>query len=415
MLGRPRPPAQVRRASPSYSACWSPTPNLYTLHSSQSISQLDTSSKHSHSHSHSPTHSDLARLSDQNTELIQRLEILEEETAVKERAGRRTVVKLEKEIQLLRDELDEARREAATATASPIHCPTTNHQTRTNHGDGGDDHSEDSISVILEYLHCKITQLEDANVEICREQREAGGRLYDAQLEVEEMRRLWSLDMSDSSRRTAIDLESELSIIQPTKCTKDRRKSVVGPGLFDQGPLDFNNTLSLIHSPSQSLSLDVLAPPLGSGIGDFSCTHTNPLPLSQSLNARTASWSRNRSWSWNWSWSWSRWSPILRFSDVFPSLSPSPSPSSPSPSPSASPTTKTTPLPSVVSEAWAWIHLLVVLGAFVWAVVRRGPGGVLEDGGNWENWGGGGGGGNRENGGEGEGDGGDGEGEGEGE
>ncbi|KAJ4498285.1 hypothetical protein C8R41DRAFT_916530 [Lentinula lateritia] len=373
MLGRPRPPAQVRRASPSHSACWSPMPT-----SSQSISQLDTSSTNSHSHSHSLTRSELARLSDQNTELIQRLEVLEEETAVKERAGRRTVVKLEKEIQLLRDELDEARREAASAMQSP----TTNQQTRTNDGDGEDLHSEscssssstlqhsnsnpDSISIILEYLHCKITQLEDANVEICREQREAGCRLHDAQLEVEEMRRLWSLDGAPHSERTAIDLESELrgcySIIQD-------RKPVVG--LFEQEPLEFNS-LSLIYSRSQSLDpgtseLEGIGSDEGSSFPSLQRQLSSPLPhpshlspksqqtqtpnshhthrlsLSQTVKSRTARWS---------------WSAIF---------------------PSTSSTDKITRVHSVVLEAWLWIQLLVVLGVFVWAVARRGPSRVLEN------------------------------------
>ncbi|KAJ3868527.1 hypothetical protein EV359DRAFT_77512 [Lentinula novae-zelandiae] len=379
MLGRPRPPAQVRRASPSHSACWSPTPT-----SSQSISQLDTSStnhlySHKHSHSHSLTRSELARLSDQNTELIQRLEVLEEEAAVKERAGRRNVVKLEKEIQLLRDELDEARREAASAMQSP-----TNQQTRTNHGDGEDLHSSsssssssstlqhsnsnpDSISIILEYLHCKITQLEDANVEICREQREAGCRLHDAQLEVEEMRKLWSLDGAPHSERTAIDLESELrgcySIIQRTK---DRRKSVVG--LFEQEPL----SLSLIYSRSQSLDpgtseLEGIGSDEGSSFPSLQHQLSSPLPhpshlppksqqtqtpnshhthrlsLSQTVKARTARWS---------------WSAIF---------------------PSTSSTDKITRVRSVVLEAWLWIQLLVVLGVFVWAVARQGPSRVLEN------------------------------------
>jgi hypothetical protein len=93
-----------------------PFQTLHALHSSQSSDYSNNShpSAHTrHTRRISITQSELARLSDQNAELLQKLEQLEEESVLADKSGKRRLGKLEREIQTLRDELDEARQEAA--------------------------------------------------------------------------------------------------------------------------------------------------------------------------------------------------------------------------------------------------------------------------------------------------------------
>ncbi|KAJ3814131.1 hypothetical protein F5876DRAFT_73217 [Lentinula aff. lateritia] len=175
MLARPRPPAQVRRASSSsstahvHSPCWRSTTTLdwdalHALHSSQtSTSSTTTRRTHPRSHSaQSPHSAHSAHLSDQNAELAQKVSALEEEASAKERAGRRSVQRLEREVQVLRGEVDDARRELHAREVEAREAGR--HSTR--------DVEEAHNNPLLLDLHTRITCLEDADVEICREQQE---------------------------------------------------------------------------------------------------------------------------------------------------------------------------------------------------------------------------------------------------
>ncbi|KIK67059.1 hypothetical protein GYMLUDRAFT_54913 [Collybiopsis luxurians FD-317 M1] len=201
-----------------------PFQTLHALHSSQSSDYSNNShpSAHTrHTRRISITQSELARLSDQNAELLQKLEQLEEESVLADKSGKRRLGKLEREIQTLRDELDEARQEAARkdqeekknlkeirrktneeseSKSSPTFqdfAPSSS----LSHSNSSDStytednttslHSETSNKILI-HLLAKISELEEANVQISRDQRETAGRLRDAQNEVEGMRRVWS-------------------------------------------------------------------------------------------------------------------------------------------------------------------------------------------------------------------------------
>ncbi|KAJ3850316.1 hypothetical protein EV368DRAFT_84647 [Lentinula lateritia] len=191
MLARPRPPAQVRRASssssstaPAHSPCWRSTTTLdwdalHALHSSQT-STSSTTTRRTHPRSHSPQspHSALAHLSDQNAELAQKVSALEEEGSAKERAGRRSVQRLEREVLVLRGEVDDARRELHAREVEAREAGR--HSTR--------DVDEAHNNPVLLDLHTRITCLEDADVELSREQqelRDAVQAMHDALLALE--------------------------------------------------------------------------------------------------------------------------------------------------------------------------------------------------------------------------------------
>ncbi|KAF5389418.1 hypothetical protein D9757_004332 [Collybiopsis confluens] len=214
---------------------------LHAIHASQSAIRSNythSSSIPRHMRRISITQSELARLSDQNAELLQKLEQLEDDSVSSDKAGRRRLGKLEREIQILRNELDEARQEAENRdqeekkTASKSRrkgdsdlepesppsfqdfspsssLPPSKASRQANYIlSGGERHlisahsstfTEDSSSslhsepssIILNHLLEKISELEETNVQICREQRETASRLRDAQSEVEGMRRVW--------------------------------------------------------------------------------------------------------------------------------------------------------------------------------------------------------------------------------
>ncbi|KAG1752415.1 uncharacterized protein EDB91DRAFT_1343481 [Suillus paluster] len=113
------PPSRSASISPSGSSTSSPTtpgtplshsPHYYTniSHSSSRASTSAPRSRRSQRHvSVSPA--DLALLSDQNAELLAKLEKLESDSAQTDQAGRRKLRSLEKEIQGLREELEKTR------------------------------------------------------------------------------------------------------------------------------------------------------------------------------------------------------------------------------------------------------------------------------------------------------------------
>jgi hypothetical protein len=115
-----RLPTSSASVSPSGSSASSPTtpgttlshpsPHYYTnvSHSSSRASTSGPRPRHSQRRV-SVSRSDLALLSDQNAELLAKLEKLESESVQNDQAGRRKLRNLEKEIQGLRDELDKTR------------------------------------------------------------------------------------------------------------------------------------------------------------------------------------------------------------------------------------------------------------------------------------------------------------------
>ncbi|KAJ3827998.1 hypothetical protein EV361DRAFT_675971 [Lentinula raphanica] len=200
--------------------------SLHALHSSQSQAISPNSSfgppspaTSRHTRRISITQSELARLSDQNAELLQKLEQLEEDSTSADKAGRRRLGKLELEIQTLRDELDQARmnnanteinstsnkrekmqrrrkvdNEESSATFQDF-APSTSISSlsQSSASSSSTSSAEDSSSsTILDHLLSKISELEEANVQICREQRDTAARLRDAQSQVEDMRKVWS-------------------------------------------------------------------------------------------------------------------------------------------------------------------------------------------------------------------------------
>lgn len=91
----------------------SPSQKLHDLHSGQAPPARSTFGQARHTRRISITQSELARLSDQNTELLQKLEQLEAESSLADKAGKRRLNKLESEIQTLRNELDQARQDVS--------------------------------------------------------------------------------------------------------------------------------------------------------------------------------------------------------------------------------------------------------------------------------------------------------------
>ncbi|KAJ4468178.1 hypothetical protein J3R30DRAFT_1682178 [Lentinula aciculospora] len=206
--------------SPSISQVISPN-SSFTSPTFGSFSPSPTSTRHTRRIS--ITQSELARLSDQNAELLQKLEQLEEESASADKAGRRRLGKLEREIQVLRDELDNAKQDATTRVnkvelkkvdfrkqkiveSESISSPTfqdfapsssiTSLSSSQNSDSSSSTYATDnatstSSTTILHHLLSKISELEDANLQICREQRDTSGRLRDAQNQVEGMRQVW--------------------------------------------------------------------------------------------------------------------------------------------------------------------------------------------------------------------------------
>ncbi|KAJ3785688.1 hypothetical protein GGU10DRAFT_354051 [Lentinula aff. detonsa] len=206
--------------------------SLHALHSSQSQALSPSSSfgpplpaTSRHTRRISITQSELARLSDQNAELLQKLEQLEEESTSADKAGRRRLGKLEREIQTLRDELDQARMqtrldEADAGTSSKLNkeekmqrrrkinneessptfqdfAPSTSSSvlslSQSSKSSSATYSTENSSSTtVLHHLLSKISELEEANVQICKEQHETSSRLRDAQSQVESMRKVWS-------------------------------------------------------------------------------------------------------------------------------------------------------------------------------------------------------------------------------
>ncbi|KAI0036029.1 hypothetical protein K488DRAFT_82469 [Vararia minispora EC-137] len=99
----------------------------------------------------SPT--ELACLSDQNAELLQKLQDLEEESSLADKAGKRRLGKLEKEISLLHQELEEARawsntleERNAVLQRSSAKAAVREHQ-REGHGNGAGEEDQSTICV----------------------------------------------------------------------------------------------------------------------------------------------------------------------------------------------------------------------------------------------------------------------------
>ncbi|KAA1466471.1 hypothetical protein DENSPDRAFT_36206 [Dentipellis sp. KUC8613] len=84
-----------------------PTPHVYTSSLPRSTAPNPSVVRHARRISVSP--SDIAQLSDQNAELMSKVEMLERESSQADQLGRRKLKKLEKEIQTLREELDASR------------------------------------------------------------------------------------------------------------------------------------------------------------------------------------------------------------------------------------------------------------------------------------------------------------------
>ncbi|KAJ3984945.1 hypothetical protein F5890DRAFT_1221872 [Lentinula detonsa] len=206
--------------------------SLHALHSSQSQALSPSSSfgpplpaTSRHTRRISITQSELARLSDQNAELLQKLEQLEEESTSADKAGRRRLGKLEREIQTLRDELDQARMQTRLDEADAGMSSKLNKEEKTQRrrkinneeslptfqdfapsssssvlslsqsskSSSATYSTENSSSTtVLHHLLSKISELEEANVQICKEQHETSSRLRDAQSQVVSMRKVWS-------------------------------------------------------------------------------------------------------------------------------------------------------------------------------------------------------------------------------
>ncbi|KAL1944160.1 hypothetical protein VTO73DRAFT_3345 [Trametes versicolor] len=105
MSPSPSTPTSPRLRSPSSSL--SPFPGIMFPSSSEdSLQPLPPAARLRHTRRISVTPGDLAHLSDQNAELLDKLERLESESTKADEAGKRKLRKLEQEIQTLRDELD---------------------------------------------------------------------------------------------------------------------------------------------------------------------------------------------------------------------------------------------------------------------------------------------------------------------
>ncbi|KAF9071133.1 hypothetical protein BDP27DRAFT_1446617 [Rhodocollybia butyracea] len=207
------PPAH--RSISTFNNTSTPFQTLHALHSTQSPVYSNRPPKHARRVS--ITQSELGRLSDQNAELLLKLEQLEQESASADKYGRRKLGKLEREIQTLRTELDEARQDAirrtkeekSAARMKPRRKHTEDEETTPTFQDfapssstrstssfatdaTNDSASSESSTIILNHLLSKISELEEANVLICQEQLETAGRLQVAQSEVESIRKVWS-------------------------------------------------------------------------------------------------------------------------------------------------------------------------------------------------------------------------------
>ncbi|KAH7918349.1 hypothetical protein BV22DRAFT_1199999 [Leucogyrophana mollusca] len=100
-------PSPISPSTPLPHSPHSYSANISRSSSNASLTAPRTRRRHHRRISVSP--SDLAMLSDQNAELLSKLEKLESESAQADQAGRRKLRNLEKEIQGLRDELDKTR------------------------------------------------------------------------------------------------------------------------------------------------------------------------------------------------------------------------------------------------------------------------------------------------------------------
>ena len=108
-----------------------PTPSAMTPRSTPSSSPVPTPEyrpiplprvRNFHARRISVSPSDLALLADQNAELLQKLEKLETESAQANLAGRRRLGKLEKEIDVLREELDQHRTQSDALQSQVVAC-----------------------------------------------------------------------------------------------------------------------------------------------------------------------------------------------------------------------------------------------------------------------------------------------------
>ena len=108
----PTPSAMTPRTTPSSSPV--PTPEYRPVH----LPRV----RNFHARRISVSPSDLALLADQNAELLQKLEKLETESAQANLAGRRRLGKLEKEIDALREELDQHRTQSDALQSQVVAC-----------------------------------------------------------------------------------------------------------------------------------------------------------------------------------------------------------------------------------------------------------------------------------------------------
>ncbi|KAI0638031.1 hypothetical protein C8Q77DRAFT_1187433 [Trametes polyzona] len=106
-------PAPSVPTSPQIATLPSFTGVMFPSTSDESLQPLPASARLRHTRRISVTPAELAHLSDQNAELLDKLEQLEAESAKADQAGKRKLRKLEQEIQTLRDELEQTQARGA--------------------------------------------------------------------------------------------------------------------------------------------------------------------------------------------------------------------------------------------------------------------------------------------------------------
>ncbi|TFY81174.1 hypothetical protein EWM64_g2838 [Hericium alpestre] len=109
LLARLPPDASMTPISSPMLSAAPTTPHYYTNSLPRAAGSKPPSGLSRHARRISMSPSDIALLSDQNAELLSKLEQLEEDSSQADHAGRRRLKKLEKEIQTLREELDASR------------------------------------------------------------------------------------------------------------------------------------------------------------------------------------------------------------------------------------------------------------------------------------------------------------------
>jgi hypothetical protein len=245
---------------------------------------------------------DISLLADQNAELLQKLETLESEAQTTDRSGRRALKQLEREIQLLRDELERAQarseeleknvqvgtekiveemwrkkkeREAkframrknnsggrnggirdfappgffAKASLSP-----SNSSEFPSDEDGddsfGSDHTDEHS--LVSQLLSKIQELEDTNTRIIEAQRETGEKLHAVQRETESISKVYEYFSGENGVEwEVVDEDGHKSPMEGTvRFTSFRRSLDAQPHHNGDG---FESLLTLPRKPRKSV------------------------------------------------------------------------------------------------------------------------------------------------------------------